>query len=187
MVRTIGYTWWYWSGNPSVNVKYFIIVLWLHCFILQVVMVRINWIHMVCWSGNSSFHVMLFCFHIVLLLIFVLSLHCFILKVVMVRINWMHMIRWSGDLSFNVMLLCFHVLFFAVLSLHYFILQVVMVRINWIHMICGSGDPSFNVMLCFVLIVYHFIVLFYKLSWWGSIGCTWCWSGDPSLCCVLLF
>ena len=56
-------------------------------------MVRINWIHMVHLSDNPSFHVMLFCFHVVLLLIFVVSLHCFILQVVMVRINWIHMIR----------------------------------------------------------------------------------------------
>ena len=155
MVRTIGYTWWYWSGNPSFNVMYFIIVLWLHCFILQVVMVRINWIHMVRWSGNPSFDVM-FCFHVVLLLFLLYHF-----TVSFYRLSWWRLIgcTWYVNQAICHLMWCYCVsmfYYFAVVSLHCFILQVIIVRINWMHMICWSGDPSFNVMLCFVLF-YYFI------------------------------
>ena len=163
---------------------YFIIVLWLHCFILQVVMVRINWIHMVCWSSNLSFHVMLFCFPIVLLLIFVLSLHCFILQVVMVRINWMHMIRWSGDPSFNVMLLCFHVLLFCcfITSLFYSTgchgedqLDAHDMLIRWS-----------VILLCFIVLALHCFILqvaMVRINWMYMIY----WSGDASFNAMLCF
>ena len=84
------------------------IILTLYCFILQVAIVRINWMCMIYWSGDASSNVLL-CFHVVLLY------YCFITSLFHSigcqgehQLDAHDIIYWSGDPSFNVMM-CFHV------------------------------------------------------------------------------